>query len=40
MQSFKNLRLAIRLAIAFGALAVGLLLVGGVAVQAPALAQR
>ena len=34
MQSFKNLRLAVRLAIAFGALAVGLLLVGAVAVQA------
>ena len=34
MQSFKNLRLAVRLAIAFGALAVGLLLVGGVAIQA------
>ena len=34
MQYFKNLRLAVRLAIAFGALAVGLLLVGAVAVQA------
>jgi methyl-accepting chemotaxis protein len=34
MQFFRNLRLAVRLAIAFGALAVGLLLVGGVAVTA------
>jgi methyl-accepting chemotaxis protein len=33
MQYFRNLRLAVRLAIAFGALAAGLLLVGGVAVQ-------
>src|SRR4051812_4966363 len=33
MQSIRNLRLAVRLALAFGALAVGLLLVGGVAVQ-------
>jgi methyl-accepting chemotaxis protein len=31
--SLRNLRLAVRLAIAFGALAVGLLLVGGVALQ-------
>jgi methyl-accepting chemotaxis protein len=34
VQYFRNLRLAVRLAIAFGALAVGLLLVGGVAVTA------
>jgi methyl-accepting chemotaxis protein len=34
MQYFRNLRLAVRLAIAFGALAAGLLLVGGVAVSA------
>ena len=34
MQTFKNLRLAVRLAIAFGALAVGLVLVGVVAVNA------
>ena len=33
MQHFRNLRLAARLAIAFGTLAVGLLLVGGVAVK-------
>jgi methyl-accepting chemotaxis protein len=33
MQSIRNLRLAVRLALAFGALAAGLLLVGGVAVQ-------
>jgi methyl-accepting chemotaxis protein len=33
MQFFRNLRLAVRLAIAFGALAVGLLLVGAVAVN-------
>ena len=34
MQYFRNLRLAVRLAIAFGAVAVGLLLVGSVAVTA------
>ena len=33
MQSIRNLRLAVRLALAFGALAAGLLLVGGVALQ-------
>src|SRR4051812_12277085 len=34
MQSFRNLRLAVRLAIGFGTLAVGLLLVGVVAISA------